>query len=104
MSSIITTHKVVKEILENHKNTRGNDDILYLRVAEKYAGKDISNMSFSSVMLYRNLYGVPCFETVRRVRQKLQADHPELRPAEGTRRKRSDAEEEYRSYAKGVQE
>ena len=44
-------------------------------------------------------YGLPGFETVRRSRQKVQADNPELEGTESTRRKRAKQEAVYREFA-----
>ena len=44
-------------------------------------------------------YGLPGFETVRRSRQKVQADNPELAGSEAVRRKRAKKETVYREFA-----
>lgn len=46
-------------------------------------------------------YNMPAFETVRRTRQKIQHDNPELSGCDDVEAKRMVNEEMFRDYARG---
>ena len=77
MKNIRRTSDIVKDILENCPDARNSDDLLYINVCKK-----LSPMAFHQplemVFLMRKQLGLPCYESVRRTRQKLQAAYPEL--------------------------
>ena len=50
------------------------------------------------VMLNLKELGLPCFETVRRTRAKIQAENPELKPSKEIQDFRAELEEEFRDY------
>lgn len=92
-------------VLESHPETRSSDDLLYYYICEKKLyekGYGIVHMRFADVWLDRKEYGLPPFETVRRTRQKVQSQHPELRAAADVEAMRMALEDEYRDYARGV--
>ena len=94
MDDLNKVSKVVKYILENHKQARNSDSYLYLKVLEHYAGKqgiDIRDISIKSF---------PIFESVRRSRQKIQAKYPELAASNRVHRFRKQNEETFREFAK----
>ena len=86
------THKLVKEILEQDPKTRNSDDILYLAIVKKLCPATIS---VSGLFTNRAFYNVPPYETVRRTRQRLQAELPELRGNDKRRQRAKD----FRAYA-----
>lgn len=94
------TTDIVKEILSAFPETRNSDDYLYSKVCEKVNALYI-NLPFWKVMRYRNQYGFPAFETVRRTRQKIQATHPELAGDSNVEAQRMLNEEAFREYARG---
>ena len=102
---LYTTTKLVKQILEQDKRARNSDSFLYFRVlgvlgqARKI---DIDSMSVPTFLLNMAEYGFPCFETVRRTRQKLQQHYPELAANSDVEAQRMLNEEEYRDYARQV--
>lgn len=76
-----TTKGLVKAILTNIPQTRNSDSLLYLKVLQKIAGvNDISLEKISVPAFLVNLRNspFPCFESVRRSRQTLQRENPEL--------------------------
>lgn len=83
---------------------RNSDNHLYYWVCASIGnsnGIDIHSMSMPKFLLHLREYGFPQFESVRRARQKIQAEHPELagdKTVEGQRRQN---EEVFRAYAKG---
>ena len=92
---LMTVKAQVIDLLTNKPETRDNDDLLYLEMLLK-----IENAAYYSVnwfLTHRTEIGAPTFETVRRARQKAQAENPELlgTRTEGRRR----AEKEYYEFA-----
>ena len=84
----------VEWVLGRYPQTRDNDRLLICVIYKGFYNADISNVSFKEMVLDETL---PNFETIRRCRQKAQADHPELR---GKRDKeRLDRQREYVEYA-----
>lgn len=95
---IKNTEKLVKKILTDNKKTRGNDDLLYLEVINSM---NMASHTFDYIFRYRSELGIPPFETVRRSRQKIQAEYPELKPSKAVQDKRDEAEEIMREWANG---
>lgn len=94
--------ELVKEILESDASTRDSDNILYYRVLQVIGRRndiDIDTMSMPRFLLHMKEYGFPQFETVRRTRQKIQHDNPELAGSKTVEGWRKMKEEVYREYA-----
>ena len=70
--------ETVKKILTEKPDAR-DDDFHLIGYVYKQTNPDIIGMPFRIVMWYHTQYGLPSFETIRRTRQKLQHDYPELR-------------------------
>jgi hypothetical protein len=90
---------LVKDILEHDPDARNSDDYLYLKVCQRINGICLS-LPFYQIMLNRNKYGYPIYESVRRSRQKLQARYPELAGDADVEAQRKLNEEVYREYSK----
>ena len=83
----------VEYLLKIYPITRDSDKMLICAVYSRYYNVDMSD-SFGKVMSSERL---PSFETIRRCRQKAQAEHEELR---GRRdRERLERQKEYVEYA-----
>lgn len=98
------TSDLVKAILEQDKRARNSDSFLYLRVLGVLGlknGIDIDSMSITTFLLNMTEYGFPPFESVRRTRQKIQHEHPELAGNREVREQRAINEGVYKNYAKG---
>lgn len=95
MGRISKWEKIVKPILEEYPAARSDDRLLYYWVLKKQ-GFDLS------VTVSRFLLGVdyPNWETITRVRRKLQEIHPELREPSNVQKMRNQAEEEFIEYAR----
>ena len=96
------TNKLVKTILEDDERARNSDSHLYLQVLYEVGmieGIDVNAMSVSEFLEKRDLLNFPCFETVRRTRQKLQATFPELAANDEVKKKRKENESVYKAYA-----
>lgn len=97
------TKTIVKAILEEDYRARNSDSHLYLKVIEHIAeekGYDIWNFKVPYFLEYMTIYGFPAFETVRRTRQKLQAEFPELSANRKISACRADNEAAFRKFAK----
>lgn len=97
-----STTEVVKTILEDSPRARDDDNFLYYMVLKHYGRKngiDIESMSMPRFLLNMRQFGFPPFESVRRSRQKLQHDNPELAAYKEVEGKRKEEEKAYRSYA-----
>ena len=88
--------KIVIACLEGEPATRNSDRILYDLVCRKL-GFDTLGMS-AYEMLHRK--DMPSTESVRRARQKAQAENEELRPCAAVEAMRMQMESEYRSFAR----
>lgn len=100
MSRLNTIHNKVKKVLESNPATRGDDWLLIYEIWKEYISMD---MPIEEVLLGCSR-SLPSFETIRRTRQKVQADNPHLVDEEA-REFRKEAEAEYKAYAldkKGV--
>lgn len=95
------TSDIVKVILKKYPDTRNSDDLLYLKVCEYVDGTHIS-LPFWKVIKDRKEYGYPPFESVRRSRQKIQAEFPELASNKVVQAKRTQNEKIYKKFARGV--
>lgn len=96
MSRINKYENIVRTILTTKAATRGDDKLLYYWVLsmEGY------NLNISLYRYLLNGEGFPNFDTITRVRRKLQEKYPELRPPKGDQIRRENAEQEYLDYAR----
>lgn len=102
---LYTTTELVKEILINDVNARNSDNYLNYLVLKKIGeqkGIDIDHMSIMQYLLNLSKWGFPPFETIRRARQKIQAEYPELAASSTVEGYRTINEEKYREYARGI--
>ena len=84
--------KTVEKVLREHLDARDSD---FRTIGWVYVltNPEVMNMPFKSVLWRHSELNLPSFETIRRTRQKLQHDHPELRGK--TYNKRMAKQEEY---------
>ena len=97
MDRLKKIENVVEKVLELRKDSRENDDILYLCTCE-YFHRGISSMTLRDFLKTRNKIGCPNFESVTRARRKVFEKRPELKPEKITKI-REDMEEIYINYA-----
>lgn len=95
-----TTADLVKDILEREPNTRNSDMLLYVKVCEKVNSEALDE-PFWFVLMNLKDYNLPNMETVRRTRQKIQAEFPELAADSTVQGHRLLNEEVFRDYARG---
>ena len=96
MNELKTVTQMVLECLEKYPETRNSDRALIRRVYEDYY--DIAWQAFCVVIMRPDL---PSFETIRRVRQKIQEEHEELRATKKVEDERVARQEEFIALAKG---
>lgn len=100
MNNLKQTSALVKQILIEDETARNSDMFLYLKVCERLNPQTLT-MPFCVVVSSLKHYKLPNFETVRRSRQKVQAEFPELASNERISRMRLKKEAEYREFARG---
>ena len=71
-----TLEQVVFETLTEQPETQKDDFILILKVYEKLTDKDTMGQSFSVLMTYHNDFGLPPFESVRKMPTKGSGETP----------------------------
>ena len=71
-------NEIVKKILEEHPEAR-DDDFKVIGYVVKEMSPTAMKLNFGQVLWNHNKLNLPSFETIRRTRQKLQHDIPELR-------------------------
>ena len=101
MKNLKNTTELVKHLLQTVPATRNSDDFLYIKVCESI-GKQYVNLPFQWVIMCREDFGFPAFETVRRTRQKIQQHNPELAASPDVEAMRMVLEKDYREYARQV--
>ena len=89
---------IVTEILEHDRKARNDDAYLYLLVVSKFNryAPDYSLELFLTDPMFND---IPCFETVRRSRQRVQALRPELASDKRIKKLRHEQEQDYRDFA-----
>ena len=99
-----TVEEDVTKILKEDEAARCDDMALYAN----YAYGKLANRSYGAGWLqmifsnrrFRIMHGIAPYETVSRIRRKLQEEHEDLRPSEAYRQERKRIEAEYKKYAK----
>lgn len=103
MKTIRGTANLVWEILLNNRAARNSDNLLYSLVCERRLqekGLTLDKITFKEGLLAQKEYNLPNFETVRRTRQKLQAQFPEVTGAKKVKEFREKREKIFREYAR----
>lgn len=101
IDELYNTKELVKKILEEYPEARDSDELLYIKVVE-HRNPGVLKMSFWAVMIYPKKYSLPATETVRRARQRVQEQFPELCGKETTRKARRENEQAYKAFALGM--
>lgn len=102
-----TTKALVTHILERDAKARNSDNHLYMQVLIAIGEKQrLGMVEFMSVAdlfewLGRENCPFPPFESVRRARQKVQAEFPHLAASERVQEFRAENETAFREFARG---
>lgn len=94
-----TIEKDIKPILERSEDARADDMRLYVSYINA-KGLDLGKSLLDRK--YRIINGLASYESVGRIRRKLQEHYASLRPSKEYIELRKKAEKEYRKYAKGA--
>lgn len=97
---LATVKDIVFDLLTKQEETRNSDMVLYVKVCAK-VNKDALSKPFWHVMMHLKDYNLPNFETVRRARQKIQEDNPELAGNPDVEAHRIVNEQAFREFARG---
>lgn len=89
----------VRRILQENVDARNSDELL-ISIVDTEINPGISKMPYFDVMSHRHKYGLPSCESIRRCRQKLQADEPELAPTSKVKKYREDNQAEFEEFAR----
>ena len=100
MRDLFKIADVVKDILQNDENARKNDKYLYYAVC-KQLNENVLDQKLGDVLLTFSKQDLPRYESVGRARRKLQAQFPELRPAQEIERGRYERSIDYQKFARG---
>jgi len=104
-ANLDTTTGIVKRLLTEEPATRGSDNLLIQRVLEVIAAHYGVDLEEVSIVTFLHEYAgseFPAFETIRRTRQKVQQQYPELKPNETVQKFRAEQERQYREFARGA--
>lgn len=78
MNQMKTVEERVRIVLRECPETRYNDMLLFLRYYNRFSDIPVGNFSLEDVVYNYKVYGLPCFESIRRARQRVQSLFPEL--------------------------
>lgn len=107
MNKLKTTKALVTHILERDVQARNSDNHLYYHVLNEIADRhrlgDVDGMLVGDLLewLCQENCPFPGFETVRRARQKVQAEFPHLAASERVQEFRAENETAFRQFARG---
>lgn len=99
MGEIKKTAVLVKDVLEKEPETRNSDMTLYIKVCERI-NPAVLSVPFWVALQNLKSYNLPCIETVRRTRQKIQSECPELASTKKINAARFVKQAEYLEYAR----
>ena len=105
---IIKLYSLVKKLLQEKEELRGDDDLLYLsviRIVHPYWNNgrittDIENATIGEFFTSRKSAKLPTFESVTRCRRKVQEEIPDLKPCKKIQKARTKREEEFYNWSK----
>lgn len=97
-AQLIGQEAMVLEVLQEVEAARSDDYILFVEILERFYPELVA-MPFREVMSNHHQLGVPSYESITRVRRKVQKKYPEY-DCERARRKRALQEREYKAYAR----
>lgn len=102
MQELNTVKELVRFVLTMEPNARNSDSYLYLKVIEQQAKEkkiDLHLLSVPWFFLHSGTEGFANYESVRRARQKLQAECPHLMGVARVEAARRENETAFREWA-----
>lgn len=100
MNKLKNIKELVQSILEKSPETRSSDMLLYFRVCQ-IKNEGALELPFGAVITNLDRFYLPPFESVRRTRQKVQAENPHLAPCKKVEEFRAENEAAFREFARG---
>ena len=98
MKELKRTSEIVLKILKEDRLARSDDNYLIKRV-HNVVLPGASDMTLNQVLGLITTKKLPCFESIRRSRQKMQERYPELNDVNAMIH-RADKEREYREFVR----
>ena len=98
VNKLVKMEDIVKPILEKDEKARNDDFYLYAEVLWQVIPHALHFSMARGLRNHKEL-GLPNYESVTRVRRKLQEKYPEL-ASEKVKKKRRENQEIYKEYAK----
>ena len=77
MEQLRTIESKILEILKDDEVARYDDMRLILRYYNRFGFIRAGDLPFNDVIYNYKGYGLPCFESIRRARQRVQSCYPE---------------------------
>ena len=99
MGKIKELETLVKQILTENPIARDSDNDLYYIIILKMRD-DVLRMPLGYVLKNYHMFGLPRYESVGRVRRKVQEANPELLGSDRVEKVRKKSEAEFRAYAR----
>ena len=98
LNHLLNNKELVTSVLIRHENTRNNDKLLWLAVmVKKWGLKDLlgetNYKKFRALLLQER---IPTFESISRLRRKIQEQRPEL---SGDKRQREEEAERIKEWS-----
>ncbi len=78
MNQTKTVESRVLEILKECPKSRYDDMLLILHYYNRYSYMRVGELSLEDIVFNYKALGLPCFETIRRARQRVQSLFPEV--------------------------
>ena len=78
MAKLKTVESRVCEILRDCPASRFDDMLLILHYYNRYGDLRAGELPLEDIVFNYKSYGLPCFESIRRARQRVQSLFPEL--------------------------
>lgn len=72
--------RIVEKIMQKHPETRNSDTILIFKVLKELGCIEYNTEGY--IIKYVDLYKIPSFESITRVRRKIQNDEKRLLPTD----------------------
>lgn len=73
-----TVEANVLEVLKDIPQTRFDDMLLILHYYNRFSFLPVGRLPLEDIAYNYKAYGLPCFETIRRARQRVQSLFPEV--------------------------
>lgn len=78
MTKLKTVENRVLAVLKEHPEARNDDMLLILHYYNRYGYLRAGDLPLSDIVFNYKRYGLPCFESIRRARQRVQSLFPEV--------------------------